>query len=137
LTKDGQHLAFLRALGICGNVEDDDHHGWSLCRFCSSSHVVNSQWQRVTHQFKNAAVATGLKAVFTLSVHHVVAQAFQGRFFWACCAHAPIKHFSTSPLQVRHFHVPIDSQKLLILRRILRTKYFSFNMCPPTRPCVY
>ena len=35
----------------------------------------------------------------------------------------PAKNFSTSPLQVRHFHVSINSKKQLMLRWFLRTEY--------------
>jgi hypothetical protein len=66
----------LYALGACGNV--DEAHGLLLCRFFSAWQVVMPVWQRVTRQFKNTAIITGLKVVFNLSVHHDIAQAFQG-----------------------------------------------------------
>jgi hypothetical protein len=62
---------------------------------------------------------TGLKVDFTLSVHCGFAQAFQGqslRHGSNFSEPLPAKNFSTSPLQVRHFHVSIDFKKRLILR---------------------
>eukprot|EP00978_Attheya_sp_CCMP212_P014268 scaffold36297_cov63-Attheya_sp.AAC.3 len=40
--------------------------------------AMSMRLMRVTRQFKNTAIITGLKVVFNLSVHHDIAQAFQG-----------------------------------------------------------